>query len=239
LISKSPRGPFGEPLTFLRLAVEKSCAECPLWGANSHQRVGEDMPSPFLSLPALIPALPLSNNDFRQPNRLWNFSIPAVSSLYIKRSRRLLMRKTLLVTALFMAAAMPVFAQTTAKPEQNNSVEQAVLKLTQEWLEAEDRIDRAALNRIIADDFLGTGPMGTTLSKTDVIPREGSGGHGLAISGQDLKVRVFGDTAIVTGRGVPKVQDRPELRITVVFVKRADRWQMVAGHLSTVPPNSD
>ena len=153
------------------------------------------------------------------------------------------MRKSLSVTslfaALFVAAAITLFAQTAAKPEQNNSVEQAVLRLTQEWLEAEDRVDRAALNRIIADDFLGTGPMGTTVSKTDVIPAEGSAGHGLAISGQDLKVRVFGDTAIVTGRGVPKVQDRPGRRITVVFVKRADRWQMVAGHLSAVPTNTD
>jgi ketosteroid isomerase-like protein len=145
-------------------------------------------------------------------------------------------RKILLVTALFIVATMPAFAQTPAKPEQNNSAEQAVLKLTQEWLEAEDRADRATLNRIIADDFLGTGPRGTTVSKKDVMPREGSEGHGLAISGQDIKVRVFGDIAIVTGRGVPKVQDRPELRITVVFIKRADSWQMVAGHLSTLPP---
>lgn len=149
------------------------------------------------------------------------------------------MRKILLVTVLFMAAAMPAFSQTTAASEQNNSVEQAVLKLTQQWLEAEERSDRGALNRILADDFLGTGPMGTTVSKTDVIPREGSEGHGLAISGQDIKVRVFGDTAIVTGRGVPKVKDRPEIRFTVVFVKRADRWQMVAGHLSPMPPNTD
>ena len=149
------------------------------------------------------------------------------------------MRKILLAIALFMAVAMPAFAQTTARPEQNNSAEQAVLKLTQEWLDAENGTDRAALNRILADDFLGTGPMGTTVSKTDVIPQEGSEGHGLAITGHDLKVRVFGDTAIVTGRGVPKVQGRPELRMTVVFVKRADRWQMVAGHLSIVPPNSD
>ena len=141
----------------------------------------------------------------------------------------------LLVTSLLIAAAMPALAQTTAKPEPNNSVEQTVLKLTQEWLDAEDRVDRAALNRIIADDFLGTGPMGTTVSKTDVIPQEGSGGYGLSISGQDIKVRAFGDTAIATGRGVPKAQGRPELRFTVVFVKRADRWQMVAGHLSPVP----
>ena len=146
------------------------------------------------------------------------------------------MRKDfLLVTSLLIAAAMPAFAQTTAKPETSNSAEQTVLKLTQEWLDAEDRVDRAALNRIIADDFLGTGPVGTTVSKTDVIPGEGSEGHGLAISGQDIKVRVFGDTAIATGRGIPKAQGRPELRFTVVFVKRTDRWQMVAGHLSTVP----
>ena len=145
------------------------------------------------------------------------------------------MRKFFLVTSLLIASAIPALAQATAKPEPNNSAEQTVLKLTQEWLDAEDRTDRAALNRIIADDFLGTGPRGTTLSKTDVIPGEGSGGHGLAISGLDIKVRVFGDTAIATGRGVPKVQDRPELRFTVVFVKRADRWQMVAGHLSMVP----
>jgi ketosteroid isomerase-like protein len=149
------------------------------------------------------------------------------------------MRKFLLVTSLLMAAAMPGLAQTTAKPEQNNSAEQAVLKVTQEWLDAETRVDRAALTRIIADDFLGTGPGGTMVSKTDVIPREGVS-HGLNISGQDLKVRVFGDTAIVTGRGIPKgPPERPELRMTVVFVKRADRWQMVAGHLSAVPPGSE
>jgi len=146
------------------------------------------------------------------------------------------MRKHLLLAAsLLIAASMPALAQTTAKAEPNIVAEQTVLKLTQEWIAAEEHIDREVLNRIIADDFLGTGPTGTTVSKTDVIPAEGSGGHGLAISGLDIKVRVFGDTAIVTGRGVPKVNDRPELRFTVVFVKRADRWQMVAGHLSPVP----
>jgi len=141
----------------------------------------------------------------------------------------------LLATSLLIAASMPALAQTTAKPEPNNVAEQTVLKLTQEWLAAEETIDRAVLNRIIADDFLGTGPTGNTVSKTDVIPAEGSGGHGLSISGLDIKVRMFGDTGIVTGRGVPKAKDRPELRFTVVFVKRADQWQMVAGHLSPVP----
>jgi ketosteroid isomerase-like protein len=151
------------------------------------------------------------------------------------------MHKTLFIIAVLISAATPALAQTVARtPEQNNSVEQAVLKVTQEWLVADERHDRAALNRIIADDFLGTGPMGTTVSKKDIIPREGTAAdaHGLSINGQDIKVRVFGDSAIVTGRGVPKTsgqEERGELRFTLVFIRRADSWQMVGAHLSAVP----
>lgn len=148
------------------------------------------------------------------------------------------MYKSLLIIALLITATTAAFAQTARVPEQNNAAEQAVLKVTQEWLAAEERTDRATLNRIIADDFLGTGPRGTTVSKKDVIPQEGADAHGLRISGQDIKVRLFGDTAIVTGRGVPKTQapeERPEMRFTIVFMRRADSWKMVAGHLSAVP----
>ena len=149
------------------------------------------------------------------------------------------MHRTLLIIALLTAAAGPAFTQTAAKTsEEKNSADQAVLKVTQEWLAADERQDRAALNSIIADDFLGTGPRGT-VSKSDILPREGSSSesHGLSISSQDVKVRVFGETAIVTGRGVPKTQQEelPELRFTVVFVHRGNSWQMVAAHLSAIP----
>jgi len=142
-------------------------------------------------------------------------------------------------TLLFMLILLTVstsssFAQTPAQTtDQSNSAEQTVLKLTQEWLAADGGNDNAALERIIADDFMGIGPHGIIVTKRPVIPSEGSRG-GLSITGQDIKARVFGDTVIVTGRGVPKVQERGELRFTVVFVKRAERWQMVAGHLSPI-----
>ena len=146
------------------------------------------------------------------------------------------MQKMLFVIGLLVAAAIPNFAQTAVKtPDQSNGVEQAVLKLTQEWLAAEERHDRAALDGIIADDFLGTGPGGNTVSKRDVIPLEGTQSGGLSVTGQDIKVRVFGNAAVVSGRGVAKTPEKGELRFTVVFVKREDRWQMVAGHLSRVP----
>jgi ketosteroid isomerase-like protein len=147
------------------------------------------------------------------------------------------MKTLLIMLTLLLVAASPAFAQNSAqKTDQSNSAEQTGLKLTQEWLAADGGNDRAALERIIAEDFIGTGPRGTTVTKRDVIPLEGTRNGGLAITGQDMKARVFGDTVIVTGRGVPKnPTERGEMRFTVVFVKRAERWQMVAGHLSIVP----
>jgi len=146
------------------------------------------------------------------------------------------MRKPPLFLALLLTAVIPAFAQTPSAKvaDQPVNAEQNVLQLTREWLAAEERADRATLERIIADDFQGTGPMGNTVFKVDVIPEEGSP-SGLAITASNVKARIFGDTAVVTARGVSKKGEQGELRFTVVFAKRDNRWQMVAGHLSAVP----
>ena len=146
------------------------------------------------------------------------------------------MRKLLLIIGLLTVVVSPVFAQTTPKAAgQSASVEQSVLQLTRDWLVAEEHHDRVALQRIIADDFQGTSPMGNTIFKDDVVPSDGMPSGGLSISTSELKARVFGDTAVVTAHGVQKSGEKRELRFTVVFAKRDDRWQMVAGHLSAVP----
>ena len=151
------------------------------------------------------------------------------------------MYKALLVITLLTVTLTAAFSQTTTKTAVPNGAEQAVLQATQGWLDADERQDRAALDKLIADDFVGTAPRGRAVSKRDIIPEEGTtGGHGLSISAQDIKVRILGDTAIVVGRGIPKTQQpepRPDLRFTVVFAKRADRWQMVAAHLSPIATN--
>src|SRR2546428_13796212 len=93
------------------------------------------------------------------------------------------MLKMPFVISLLVAAVIPIFAQTAVKtPEQSNGVEQTVLKLTQEWLAAEERHDRAALDGIIAYDFLGTGPGGNTVSKRDGIPLQGTQAGGPSFS---------------------------------------------------------
>ncbi len=160
------------------------------------------------------------------------------------------MRRLFLIVGLLTAVVSPVVAQTKAsatrvdvrvfnprvtqgKPA-DQSTEQVVLQLTRDWLAAEERKDSATLQKIIADDFQGTAPGGHTVFKEDVIPLEGSQSGGLAITASEMKARLFGDTAIVTARGVQKADEKRELRFTAVFAKRDGRWQMVAVHLSAV-----
>ncbi len=140
--------------------------------------------------------------------------------------------RTLFLVLFLLLSVAPLSATQTL---QTANVEETILKLTREWLDAEDRSDRATLQRIIADDFQGIGPRGNTVFKENVIPLEGSQ-SGLSISTSDVKARVFGDTAIVTGHGVQKAGEKRALRFTVVFARRNGVWQMVAGHLSAVPP---
>ena len=145
------------------------------------------------------------------------------------------MRRLFMAITLLAAAIAPAFPQAPAQTAGSNAaIEQMVLKLTRDWLEAEERHDRAALQRIIADDFQGTAPMGNTVFKEDVIPQEGTQ-RGLSVNVPDLKARVFGDTVVVTGRGAQKSEEKREIRLTVVFARRNNSWQMVAAHLSAVP----
>ena len=134
-----------------------------------------------------------------------------------------------------IVAALAVVVATSVMFGQGGgaSAEQSLLKLTDEWFEAEAKVDRAALERLVADDFIGTSPTGRSLTKTDVIPAAGTR-SGLQYRAQDVKARVFGDAGVVTGRGVSRGQG-PEMRFTVVYARRQDRWQMVVGHISVLP----
>lgn len=142
------------------------------------------------------------------------------------------MRRLILLVGLLLVSVVSLAAQTKG----TNAAEEAVLQVTRNWLAAEERHDRPVLQRIIADDFEGTAPMGNTVFKDDVLPAEGSQ-HGLAITTTEMKARIFGETAVVTARGAQKGGEKREVRFTVFFVKRDNEWKMVAGHLSAVPQN--
>lgn len=139
------------------------------------------------------------------------------------------------VTVLAFAAA--VQAQLRMKPEIVNE-EQELIELENGWLQAFFTNDAAFSERFLADDFLGTDEHGNIMTKAQEIEETKAGEH-LSTSGvlDNVRVRVFGDAAVVTGRRIMKgiFEGKPyssPYLWTDTFIKRDGRWQCVASHVS-------
>ena len=145
------------------------------------------------------------------------------------------MKRILSSLALIICAAALTQAQTDKQMSANANGEQAVVQATNDLLAAEEKGDRDALDRLIADDFTGTGVDGNTVTKHMLVPAAPAPANGLSLRAADLKTHLFNDVAVVTGRGLPKLQAANELRFTFAFVYRQARWQLVVAHLSGVP----
>ncbi|HKY03388.1 MAG TPA: DUF4440 domain-containing protein [Blastocatellia bacterium] len=124
--------------------------------------------------------------------------------------------------------------ETTQAPA--NAVEQELLKLSREWIEAAGRQDKTTLDRILAADFIATDEQGRTINKAAYLAET----EGLKVDSYtftDVSMRVYGDTAVVSllmpFKGSYKGQDiSGSYRETDVWVKRDNRWQAVASHVS-------
>ena len=120
----------------------------------------------------------------------------------------------------------------------NQNVEKEILKLEEELTQTEMRLDVDALDRIYADDFIGIGPSGTVRTKPQVISDFTSGNLKFqSITTEDVRVRVYGNTAVETGRSTMIGQDKGKAvprdnRFTRVWIKEVGRWRLVANHYS-------
>ena len=105
-------------------------------------------------------------------------------------------------------------------------------------IQAQIDADAVALNRIYADDFIGIGPSGAVRTKPQVISDFTSGELKFqSITTDDVRVRVYGNTAVETGRSTMIGQDKGksvprENRFTRVWIKQGERWRLVANHYS-------
>jgi uncharacterized protein (TIGR02246 family) len=149
------------------------------------------------------------------------------------------MGRTLVIAALVLTAVpIALGQQQSARREQRGSVEQAIRQVDNERIQAQIHADAAALDRIYADDFIGVGPSGTVRTKPQVISDFTSGNLKFqSITTDDVQVRVYGDTAVETGRSTMNGQDKGKAvprdnRFTRVWVKQQGRWRLVANHYS-------
>src|SRR5665213_520318 len=126
---------------------------------------------------------------------------------------------------LFLSLACLSYAQ---------SVEQTLKQLEHDWSQASLKRDLATLDKIMADDWVSIDFQGRTVSKAETIASLKSGLPATQAAGiGEMKVRVFGDSAIVTGSDTEKSSVKGKDVIdkylwTDVFVKRDGRWQAVA-----------
>jgi uncharacterized protein (TIGR02246 family) len=144
------------------------------------------------------------------------------------------MRRVLLCAVVFVFAALTASAQNGA----GGQAQQAVLKLEQQWVDALVKADAAALNTIYADDLVYTHSSSVVDTKASYIESLTSGKTKYqSLERDEIKVRVYGDTAIVNSRAKIKVNNNDiNVRYIHVYVKQKGGWKMAAHQATRITP---
>lgn len=149
--------------------------------------------------------------------------------------------KKIIVVLLVTIAAMSVAAGRSAKKMNPANPVEAIKQLEIDRNKALVAADIAAIDRLYAADY--TSVVGDTYrSKAEVLADLKSGTLKLQASSNDeTNVRVYGNTAVVTGKSTLKRRDRGteingQVYFTRVWVKQMGGWRLVANHASNVTP---
>jgi hypothetical protein len=115
-----------------------------------------------------------------------------------------------------------------------HELEEIQRQLGRAWLAG----DCATIDRIYGQEWSVTHIHGNVLSRADVMKMCTAPERRMdSLSADDISVRLYGDTAVVTGRTIAKVGEATiRLRFTDVFVRRDGRWQAVASHATSLDP---
>lgn len=124
---------------------------------------------------------------------------------------------------------------TTGRTDKN---EQGVLALVDEWARAELAMDGAALDGLLADDFIGIGPFGYLLSREQWVKRYESGVlKQQAFAFEDPAVRLYGDAAVIIGSQNQRTTHQGNdvsgrFRATLFAVRSGNEWRLAGLQLS-------
>jgi ketosteroid isomerase-like protein len=144
------------------------------------------------------------------------------------------------VLTLVLACATPA----SAFPHHENAHKE-IEGLELDWRQAQLSNNISEVDRLLADDYLGISANGTLETKADELTRRRSGSlHITQLDLSDIKVRIYGDTAVVTSKAdlVGKNGDRDisgRFRYTRVYSNRMGQWRIVSFEASRISHNHD
>jgi uncharacterized protein (TIGR02246 family) len=156
---------------------------------------------------------------------------------FLARTAAAFLSLTLAFCFCVLAAAGP--HEKAPSPDDSKAIEE-VLLVDQQRADALVNNDTAALERILADDCTYVHPNGRFETKEEVLA--GLKAHDrtyVSIEREGVKVKLVGNTAIVTGRNSLKAKYQGkdynvQNRFLRVYVKRDGRWQMVAHQATSI-----
>ncbi len=148
------------------------------------------------------------------------------------------MRRTLAVAAL-LALMVP-----TTVCADDADAEKQVASLSKQNREAMVKGDTQSLDSIQADDWIGIDPMGDVADKAKNAKDLKDGTVDIeSIEPSEVKVRVYGDAAVVTGRSHVKLKYKGEkidnhVRVTEFYAKQGGKWRCVSTQVTRIsePP---
>jgi ketosteroid isomerase-like protein len=149
-----------------------------------------------------------------------------------------LMKATItLVSLSLLAIASPLRAQVTS-----GSAVNAVLEWERVGCLAYQNNDAEAIDSLVADGYVLTDSRGHRTSKEDDLEAARTRENRYTdFHNEDMSVRIYENTAVVTGKTVLKgtARDGSTFDFAVLFtdtlVRRNGKWQLVAGHVSRPP----
>jgi ketosteroid isomerase-like protein len=126
---------------------------------------------------------------------------------------------------------------------QGGTVEQQIKTLSDQLAQAYVKDDTSFLEKYLADDYVGIFASSQPVTKAESLKPGAVKYESFDV--HEMKIRVYGDTAVVTSltssKGELRADGKPfsgDFRTTRVWVKQKDGWKLVTFQSTQVPPAS-
>jgi len=144
---------------------------------------------------------------------------------------------SILVLVLGRGASTAAPAPPSPASLQGAQAASAVLQLLDEWAAAYVKHDAATIGRILGEEFVMSAGRRDLQTRAEYLRKvEKDREPHASITRSDERVRVYGDTAVVTHVLTRTTRDRSFVfRVTDVCVQRGSQWRLVNRHITEVP----